>query len=211
MKFKRQVQNQRLSLIACTNKKNALGKDGELLYRMKKDFQWFQYITSGQIVIMGVKTYLEIGKALPNRLNIVVYDASRPEPEVDDDVILARNISEALMIANFEPDREVFIIGGASLYQEAMTYNVDYIYRTLVYDESDGDVEFIPIEDITKEFKLKNPMMSTFQEQNRVSGENVLFHFEIWEKKIATQAEKAMDWLMKEKKNYYESGEDDEY
>lgn len=209
MKFKRQIVNQRLNLIACTNKKDKLGKNGELLYRMKKDFQWFQHLTTGHIVIMGVKTYLEIGKALPNRLNIVIYDPNRPQPKVDDTVILVRNFSEALMVSNFENTKELFVIGGASLYREAMDYQVDYIYRTFVFDDADGDVDFISFDEIQRDFTLKNPKLDVFQETNRVTGQTVSFQFEIWEKDKEEQSHEAIEWLLRERENSYESGEDD--
>lgn len=196
LRTKRDIQRQKLNLIACVNKKNALGKNGELLYRFSQDFEWFKMVTTGGVVVMGVKTYLEIGKPLPGRINIVVADPRRPEPILSEGIILVHSLEEALSVAGFNTEREVFVIGGASLYQEAFTLGVDYIYRTKVQDESDGDVFFIEEESIEKSFCLLTGHIEPFESVNQITGETLNYRFEIW-KHLSTsqQAEQALNWL----------------
>lgn len=196
LKTKRDIQRQKLNLIACVNGKNALGKNGELLYRFSQDFEWFKIVTTGGVVVMGVKTYLEIGKPLPGRINIVIADQHRPKPIVTEGIILVHSLEEALLVAGFNPEKEIFVIGGASLYQEAFKLGVDYIYRTKVQDESDGDVFFIEEESIEKSFCLLTGHVEPFANVNQITGEMLNYRFEIWKHlNTSQQAEQALDWL----------------
>ena len=63
----------KVSLIACVNSINALGKDGDLLYKISGDLRNFKLITKNSVVIMGRKTWESLPvKPLPNRINIVI-------------------------------------------------------------------------------------------------------------------------------------------
>lgn len=199
IEHKRKVQAQPMNLIACVNQKNALGKDGELLYRMKQDFEWFKELTKGQIVVMGVNTFKEIGRPLPNRINIVLCDRNRPKPDVPNDVIVAHSLDDVLLIAGFEADREIFIIGGQKLYQEAFEYGVDYIYRTCVHDDTEGDVHFISLDAIRNDFTLETEIPESFKGVNQVTGKEVYYQFEIWKRRQNKQVEKAKAWLLSQK------------
>lgn len=188
-----------INLIACVNQNNALGMNGELLYRIRHDFEWFKTVTKGQIVVMGVNTYREIGRPLPNRLNIVVCDKERTKPNVADGVILVHDLKEVHFIAGFEPDREIFVIGGEKLYKEAFRHGVDYIYRTCVEDDIEGDVHFIPLEDIQASYRMENASTTLFSGLNQISGNEVSYRFEIWKRKSESQSDKAIEWLTEQK------------
>ena len=60
------------TIVVAMGEKNEIGFENQLLWHLPKDLKHFKDITSGHPVIMGRKTYESIGKALPNRTNIVV-------------------------------------------------------------------------------------------------------------------------------------------
>jgi dihydrofolate reductase len=134
-------------IIACINKKRAIGKDGKLLYSIKNDLANFKNMTVGNVVIMGRKTFESLPKGpLPNRRNIVISstlkDGDIPGVEI------AENVMQAILKANpTEPKEEVFVIGGASVYKQALELNlVENIYLTVVDDiVEEADAFFPPI------------------------------------------------------------------
>ena len=130
-----------INIICAVNNKGYIGKDGKLLYRIKKDLNHFRKLTENKTVIMGHKTYLEIGKALPNRRNIVLTNKNVNYSDID----IHNSFEDALNDA-LSNQGEVFIIGGESLYKEAL-FLTDDIYLTEVDDDTEGDVIF-PIETI---------------------------------------------------------------
>lgn len=191
------IRKQRVNLIACVNQQNALGCDGNLLYRIKEDFTWFQRVTAGQVVVMGVKTYKEIGKPLPGRRNIVVYQPEKGKPEVHEEVILVTSLSEALTIASFDGERDVFIIGGASLYQEAYEHGADFIYRTKVWDNAPGDTFFIQEERLRTEYHgWNNEPVQSFTSKNRITEKPIDLQFEIWRSnRLIERADALANWI----------------
>lgn len=197
--MKEKKQELIINLIACVNEKDALGKNGELLYRITHDFEWFKTVTKGQIVVMGVNTYREIGRPLPNRLNIVICDKNRPKPEVAEGVIVAHHLDDVRLIAGFEQKHEIFVIGGEKLYKEAFAEGVDYIYRTFVKDDTEGDVHFVSTTDIVNAYRMENDGGMFFAGINRITGKEVQYRFEIWKKKANSQSEIAHDWLNEQK------------
>ncbi len=115
-----------ISIIVAIDENRAIGKDGDLLCYLPADLKHFKNITTGHTVVMGRKTFDSLPKgALPNRINIVI---SRTERNYAD-TVYASSIEEALEKA--PKDREVFIIGGASIYNEALDF-ADRIYLTKI-------------------------------------------------------------------------------
>ncbi len=113
-----------ISIIAAIGKKNELGKGNTLLFHMPADIKYFRETTKGHAVIMGRKTFESIGKALPNRKNIVI---TRDKKYKKEGVEIAHSLAEALGKA--KGDDEIFIIGGAEIYKQAMDY-ADKLYIT---------------------------------------------------------------------------------
>ena len=60
------------TIVVAMGEKNEIGADNKLLWHLPNDLKHFKELTSGHPIIMGRKTYESIGKALPNRTNIVV-------------------------------------------------------------------------------------------------------------------------------------------
>ena len=125
----------KISMIACVSRDRGLGKDGKLLWQIPKDMEFFKNMTTGHIVVMGSKTYQSIGRPLPERENVVL-----SSKQVDGDVKWARSVEELQKYLDGIKD-EVFIIGGASLY-EMFLPKCQTLYLTEVDGVKPADVYF---------------------------------------------------------------------
>lgn len=126
-----------ISIIAAIDKNRALGYQNKLLVHLPEDLAHFKKITSGHPVIMGQNTYLSIGRALPNRVNIIL---SKDENFKAQDCMVFDDLDKALEFAKSK-DEEIFFIGGASVYEQAIKL-ADKIYLTIIEAEYQADVWF---------------------------------------------------------------------
>ena len=127
-----------ISIIAAIGKNLELGKDNKLLWYIPDDMKRFKMLTMGHPVIMGRTTYQSIGRPLPGRINIILTrDNSYKAPGC----IVAYSLEEALTIARETDDKEVFIIGGGKVYEQAMNI-ADKLYLTIVEGKFDADTYF---------------------------------------------------------------------
>jgi len=124
-----------LSVIVAVAENGVIGRDNALPWHISEDLRYFKQTTLGKPVIMGRKTFESIGKPLPGRTNIVV---SRNPDWRAQGVETAASLEEALRHC---PDSEVFVIGGASLFAEALG-KAQRLYLTEVHRAYDGDVRF---------------------------------------------------------------------
>ena len=132
----------RTSLIVAMADNRAIGLEGGMPWHISADLKYFKQVTMGAPVIMGRKTYEAIGRALPGRANIVVTRNERFSPPDADAVHdVAAALRKARAIAEIEGGDEVFVIGGAQIYAQAMG-EADRIYLTLVHGEFPGDAFF---------------------------------------------------------------------
>ena len=133
-------------IIACINKKRAIGKDGKLLYSIKNDLANFKNMTVGNVVIMGRKTFesLPNSKPLPDRINVIITSDTEYGVEPADNVYITNSIEDAIELCEtLFSDKELFVIGGQSIYQEFMDRNlVSEMRLTVVNDDADGDSFF---------------------------------------------------------------------
>jgi dihydrofolate reductase len=136
-----------LSIIVAMTEDRVIGCNNQLPWHISEDLIRFKQITMGHPIIMGRKTYESIGKPLPGRINIVV---TRDPEKKWDGVIIAHSLDEALKSQKSE--KEVFVIGGSSLFEEAWP-KADQIYLTLIHHRIPGDVVF-PAFDLKKDFKV---------------------------------------------------------
>jgi dihydrofolate reductase len=141
----------RLSIIVAVATNGVIGRDNKLPWHLSTDLKRFKALTSGHTVIMGRKTFDEIGrKPLPNRLNIVV-TRSGVAPAILPAVVFVSSIDEALH--NIPPtDDEAFIIGGAEIVRQTLA-RADRMYITQVHADVDGDT-FMPEFDDVNEWRL---------------------------------------------------------
>ena len=132
----------RLSMIVAMAENRVIGLDGGMPWHLPGDLRHFKEVTMGHPVIMGRKTYEAIGAALPGRANIVVTrnaDFKAPDADVVHDLDAA--LEKAGAMAEIEGRDEVFIIGGAEIYAQAMP-EARRIYLTEVHAEPPGDAFF---------------------------------------------------------------------
>jgi len=130
------------SLIVAVADNGVIGNNNQLPWRISADLKYFKRVTLGKPIIMGRLTYESIGKPLPGRTNIVM---TRDTAWQAGGVERASDLSEALAIAKKIADdaklEEVMIIGGATIYREALP-QADRLYLTRVHTQVEGDAFF---------------------------------------------------------------------
>lgn len=137
----------RISIIAAIGKNRELGKGNDLIWRVSPDLKRVKELTMGHPIIMGRKTFESIGRPLPGRTNIVVTSAQM----CIEGCLVFNTFEKALEAARAVDEEEIFIFGGASIYEVSLPF-VDRLYLTLVdaYD-SHADVYFPEYSTFTKE------------------------------------------------------------
>ena len=104
-----------ITIIAAIDSNRALGFQGNLLFRLPNDMKRFRLLTTGHTVIMGRKTFESLPKgALPNRTNFIVSSSISQLPGCQ----VFKSLTEAISAS----DGDVYIIGGASIYEQAMPF-----------------------------------------------------------------------------------------
>ena len=124
-----------ISLIVAYAKNHVIGNKGCIPWRIKGEQKRFKELTTGNVIIMGRRSYEEIGHPLPNRMNIIVSNTKKFEAE---NCVTAGSLEEAIRLAG---DKEIFISGGARLYEEAMPL-VQKMYVTEIECVIEGDTYF---------------------------------------------------------------------
>ena len=128
-----------ISIIVAVAKNGVIGGDNTLLWRLSEDLKLFKARTTGHAIIMGRKTFDSIGRALPNRVNIVI--SRNAELEIPGCHVV-KNMETAIAIAKQNSDKEeIFIIGGEKIYKLAEQYATK-LYLTQVDLSPSGDAYF---------------------------------------------------------------------
>lgn len=130
------MSNPTITLIVAASENNAIGINNQMPWHLPNDFKYFKRNTIEHSVLMGRKTFDAIGKALPDRRNIVITRNANFQGE---DIDVANSIQEALLYCRDE--REVFIIGGANIYQQALPL-ANKVLLTRVHTTIQGDAFF---------------------------------------------------------------------
>lgn len=124
------------SIIVAFDQQGVIGQRGALPWRLSADLVRFKRLTMGHTLVMGRKTFESIGRPLPGRASIVI---TRQSTYTHPGVQIAASLDEALQLA--DKQREVFVIGGQSIYQLAIP-RVDRLYVTRVLADVEGDTWF---------------------------------------------------------------------
>ena len=159
----------RVSVIAALAKNRVIGIGNRLPWRLPEEIAYFKARTLGHPILMGRKTFESLGRPLPGRTNIVITRNTAYKPE---GCLVADSIPAALALCR-DAD-EVFFIGGADLYAQAMPI-ADRLYLTEVDVEVDGDARFPDYDE------------SAFNEVSREShtggkGDALRFDFVVYER-----------------------------
>lgn len=126
----------RISLIVAMARNRVIGVDNSLPWHLPADLKHFKSLTMGHHIVMGRKTYDSIGRPLPGRTSIVVTRNRNLEIE---GCIIAHTLEQA--IAACGGDDEIFVVGGAELYAQAIRI-ADRLYMTEIQLDVDGDAHF---------------------------------------------------------------------
>jgi dihydrofolate reductase len=125
-----------ISAVVVVDAHNGIGKNNQLLVHFPADLKRFKKITTGHAIIMGRKTYDSMGRVLPNRRNIII---SRQIDLRIEGAETAGSLQQALDLCN--ADKEVFIIGGAEIFKQALPL-INRIYLTQIHKSFDADAFF---------------------------------------------------------------------
>lgn len=153
-----------VNLIVATDENKGIGKNNQLPWYLPADLKHFKTLTTGNPIIMGRKTFDSIGKVLPNRRNIII---SRQNDLQIAGADVIHSLEKALELCKNEED--VFVIGGAQIFNEALTL-ADILYLTLIHHDFETDTFFpeidknnwIETESISYEPDEKNAYAYTF-------------------------------------------------
>lgn len=127
-----------ISLIVAMGHSRQIGIDGRIPWHLPSDLQNFKKLTMGHTLIFGRKTFESIGRPLPGRKTIVLTRDSKFNAPA---CIVASNIKDALLLARKAGESEVFIAGGAQIYEEALDH-VNRMYLSLVDYDGEADTYF---------------------------------------------------------------------
>jgi len=139
------------SLIVAAAENNVIGNNDKLPWNIPEEIKRFKEITTNNVIVMGRKTFQSIGRALPKRQNLVITRSVLNEYGFTDinkcinkaykDVLFIGKIEDIDMVA--ERDKEVFIIGGSSIYKQCLEKNlINKIYFSRIKGNYDGDAYF---------------------------------------------------------------------
>lgn len=160
-----------IAIIAAISKNNVIGKDGKIPWKIKGEQSQFKNLTLGHTVIMGRKSYEEIGHPLPGRKTIIV---SRSKSVCGENIKIASSLTEAISIAGKD---DIYIAGGSQIYNEAISV-VDRMYITEIdIVVEDGDA-FFP------EFNKDDYDMQIIER----GGENNIYTRKLYIKKQSSKA-----------------------
>lgn len=132
----------RIALVVARADNGVIGVENQLPWHLPCDLKYFKQVTMGKPVVMGRKTFESIGRPLPGRTNVVITrnaDWSAPGARVVGS--LADALKLAIAQADLDGADEVMVIGGATLYREAID-QVDRMYVTQVHASPYGDAFF---------------------------------------------------------------------
>ena len=134
-----------ISIIVAIGNQGQIGLKNKLPWKLKSDLENFKNLTTGNVIIMGRKTFESIGKILPNRLNVII--TKNTEYKIDGAYIF-NDLKTAL--TKFK-DKKIFICGGEEIYKESLNgkYIINNIYITNVNYDGIADT-FFPKLDYSK-------------------------------------------------------------
>jgi dihydrofolate reductase len=125
--------------IAAMSLNRVIGNGHKIPWHLPQDFKWFKQMTTGQVIVMGRKTFESIGKPLPNRETVVLSRSQFQHAGV-------KTLSDLSQLDLQNEAREVYICGGAQIYEQVLPLCSD-LYLTLVKHEVEGDAFFPVFED----------------------------------------------------------------
>jgi len=139
----------KISVIVAMSQNRVIGDKNCLLWHLPDDLKMFKELTVGHTIVMGRKTYQSIGKALPNRRNIVI---SRQAQFIAHGCWIVGSPGQAIQLATEWNETELFIIGGGEVYRKMLPF-ASTIYLTEVHTVIEGDTTFPNFDNEWKELQ----------------------------------------------------------
>lgn len=162
-----QAEGRRISIIAAMARNGVIGVDNRLPWHLPEDLQHFKALTMGHHIVMGRKTYESIGRPLPGRITVIV---SRDPTYRVAGCLTAHSPEEAIRMSG--DDQEVFFVGGAELYAQALPL-ADRLYLTEIQADFPGDARF---PDFDRAAWVER------QRERRESPQHLAYHFVIYDR-----------------------------
>lgn len=159
-----------VSLIVAVSQNNVIGKDNRLPWHLPEDLKYFKNTTWAMPIVMGRKTWESLGKPLPGRTNIVI---TRNNGFKADGAVVVNSLVEAEKIAREKDTKELFIIGGAEIFNMALPL-ANRLYLTRIHHEFEGDVFFPPVDETKWKLVFRRDCQP--DEKNKYA-----YSFERWE------------------------------
>ncbi len=123
-----------LTMVLAMSENGVIGHEGKVPWHYPEDLKHFRTTTEGHAIIMGRKTYLEVGKPLPKRRNLVVSTSLSAAPGIE----VFPSLSAAIEAA-YATDAEPHVIGGQRIFEEALPLATT-VWLTRVHRDVEGDV-----------------------------------------------------------------------
>ncbi|RKQ37617.1 dihydrofolate reductase [Oceanobacillus halophilus] len=150
-----------LSLLVAMDKNRIIGANNDLPWHLPNDLKFFKQKTTGHTIIMGRKTFQSIGRALPNRRNVVLTKSKIDFPE---GVEVIHDITTVLQWNKEQPEEEFFIIGGGNIFTQILPF-ADRMYITWIDEEFQGETYFPVFEE--EKWNLSSKIKGEKDEKNR--------------------------------------------
>ncbi len=157
-----------IEIVVCVSENLVIGIDNKMPWHISADLKHFKEITSTYPILMGKNTFLSIGRALPNRRNIVISKTMKSQ----DNIECVDSIESALNLVHDSP--KIMIIGGGHIYKETLDL-ANVLHITVVEKTFNGDTYFPSWEG--KGFDLVDKSKTFTDEKS-----NLKFHFETWKR-----------------------------
>ena len=162
-----------ITLVVAASENNAIGKDNKLLWHLPKDMRFFKNTTWGLPILMGRKTFESLGsRLLPGRVNIILTHQKEWKAE---GVRVVHSIREAIELATQLDYKELMVIGGGQVYEEALPF-AQKVWLTRVHTNIEGDA-FFPVLSTTH-WNLQSVEKNIADEKHSFA-----FDFECWQRK----------------------------
>jgi len=160
----------RVSIIAAMAQNRTIGINNTLPWRLPGELKYFKAVTMGHHILMGRKTYESIGKPLPGRTTVII---TRNKDFTAPGCITANSIDAAIQAS--AGDDEIFFVGGAELYSQALAF-ADRLYLTEIQKDFEGDAHFPSFD--------YNQWQEIQREKHKVDEPDGLeYHFVVYDKK----------------------------
>lgn len=135
------ILNNLYLIVAMTEHTRSIGKNGDMLYHLPKDLNYFKNTTLGHTIVMGYNTYLSLPKRpLPNRTNIVL---SRKVSAIEGVKVLD-SINKLISYIKEHNNEHIFACGGQSLYNQLIPYASKLYVTSIEENETIAADRFFP-------------------------------------------------------------------